>query len=528
MITNKNIKLYFLNLIFLIISSNSFSQTDKISLKSIWENPKIPDSIRFNAINKFYTNNSFNQPDSILLIINYHYNLAKEKRALVEMTNSLSQKYSAYYKKGNVKEAMQALEENYILTEKLNDKKALTIIYSNMGNIYGEQGKYQEAVRYFNKALSYFQENKIEKSEAAVMNNLGIIYFYMGNYDLALKHYIRSLTLYKKNKLEARAGTVQLNIGLVYFKQKNNNDAIKQAEAAIKTLLPFNDKYSLADCYFLLAQSYKELNNIDQAKFYLGKSIEIDDEFGNNSRIIERQSFKASLNFDTDINLATKQAEDILKLVNDDTENDLKVGVYGLLYKCYKKQNKIELSLTMLEKYTKYNDSLTLENYNLAVMEQAIQKEYEEKLYVNNSKNRKVTYGIIISCAILVSIFLFYYRKTVLENRIKRKELLEEVIRLKAIGSTKIAATSSEFELNQEKIETFISQKLNETDWKILNILLDNPVITNKEIAEKAFMSVDGIGSALRRMYIYFDIKDSKYKKTDLIREAIKISSNNE
>ena len=82
---------------------------------------------------------------------------------------------------------------------------------------------------------------------------------------------------------------------------------------------------------------------------------------------------------------------DKLKLVNDDTENDLKVGVYGLLYKCYKKQNKIELSLTMLEKYTKYNDSLTLENYNLAVMEQAIQKEYEEKLYVNNSKNRKET-----------------------------------------------------------------------------------------------------------------------------------------
>ncbi len=516
-----------LKIIFLFIfSTSSFvAQNKSADLITIWENPKNPDSTRFNAINKFYLNNSFEQPDSILKITNYHYNLAKEKRALIEMTYSLSQKYRAYYTKGDIKKAMQALEENYVLTKKLNDNKALTIIYSNMGNIYGEQGKYQEAVRYFNKTLKYFQENKIEKSEAAVLNNLGIIYFYMGNTDLALKHYKRSLLLYKKNKLEARAGTVQLNIGSVYFKQKKNKEAIKQAEGAIKTLLPFNDRYSLADCYFLLAQSYKELNNIDKAKLYLGKSIEIDDEFGNNSRIIERQSFKASLNFDTDINLATKQAEEVLKLVKDDTANELKVGIYNLLYKCYKKQNKIELSLAMHEKYAKYNDSLAKENYNLAVMEEAIQKEYKEKLQVNNSKNTQKTYGIIAFCTLLISFGLIYYRKTVIENRKKRDELLEEIEKLKSKDVNNLVVNPNEFELVRDKIEQSIDRKLNDTDWNVLNILLKEPDISNKEIAEKAFMSVDGIGSSLRRMYLYFDIKESKYKKISLITEAIKASS---
>jgi hypothetical protein len=37
-----------------------------------------------------------------------------------------------------------------------------------------------------------------------------------------------------------------------------------------------------------------------------------------------------------------------------------------------------------------------------------------------------------------------------------------------------------------------------------LHILLKEPDITNKEIAEKAFMSVDGIGSSLRRMLCVF------------------------
>jgi tetratricopeptide (TPR) repeat protein len=516
-----------LKIVFLLFfSSSSFvAQNKSVDLKAVWENTKNADSTRFNAINKFYLINSFEQPDSILKTTNYHYNLAKEKSALLEMTYSLTQKYRAYYTKGDIKKAMQVLQENYILTKKLNDNKALTIIYSNMGNIYGEQGKYQEAVRYFNKTLKYFQENKIEKSEAAVLNNLGIIYFYMGNTDLALKHYKRSLLLYKKNKLEARAGTVQLNIGSVYFKQKKNKEAINQAEGAIKTLLPFNDRYSLADCYFLLAQSYKELNNINKAKLYLGKSIEIDDEFGNNSRIIERQTFKASLNFDTDITLATKQAEEVLKLVKDDTENELKVGVYNLLYKCYKKQNKIELSLAMHEKYAKYNDSLATENYNLAVMEEAIQKEYKEKLHVNNSKNKEKTYGIIAFCILLISFVLIYYRKTVLDNRKKRDELLEEIKKLKNNEVNNLVVNPNEFELVRDKIEKSIDKKLNDTDWNVLNILLKEPDISNKEIAEKVFLSLDGIGSSLRRMYLYFDIKESKYKKISLITEAIKASS---
>jgi hypothetical protein len=36
-------------------------------------------------------------------------------------------------------------------------------------------------------------------------------------------------------------------------------------------------------------------------------------------------------------------------------------------------------------------------------------------------------------------------------------------------------------------------------------------------------MSIDGIGSSLRRMYEYFELKDTKYKKIALIIKAINI-----
>ena len=80
-------------------------------------------------------------------------------------------------------------------------------------------------------------------------------------------------------------------------------------------------------------------------------------------------------------------------------------------------------------------------------------------------------------------------------------------------------------DLNKEKLELAINKKINETDWNILNILLEDPVISNKYLADKAYMSVDGIGSSLRRMYEYFDIPNSKYMKIALLLKAIKISN---
>ena len=49
--------------------------------------------------------------------------------------------------------------------------------------------------------------------------------------------------------------------------------------------------------------------------------------------------------------------------------------------------------------------------------------------------------------------------------------------------------------------------------------------MTNRSIAEKAHLSIDGIGSSLRRMYGYFEIKETKYKKMALLHAAMKVSS---
>lgn len=114
-----------------------------------------------------------------------------------------------------------------------------------------------------------------------------------------------------------------------------------------------------------------------------------------------------------------------------------------------------------------------------------------------------------------------------MQSDTKTLALLEEINCLKNSSSAHLVVNVVEFQLDREKIQHYINRKLNDTDWKVLNLLLKQPWLSNKEIAKEAFLSFDGIGSALKRMYLNFEIKEKKYKqkKTALLIEAILASN---
>lgn len=132
---------------------------------------------------------------------------------------------------------------------------------------------------------------------------------------------------------------------------------------------------------------------------------------------------------------------------------------------------------------------------------------------------------LIITISLLIILIIIYYNFSQnKKNKERREELLNEIKFLKE-NKVESMLDSNKFKLSKDKIDYYLKRVLNETDWNVLLILLDNPVAMNKEIADKAFMSIDGIGSSLRRMYDYFEIKETKYKKVSLILTAIKISN---
>lgn len=533
----KTIKNKTILLLFLIIINTSYAQVSGDSLRLIWENENQLDSIRFNALEEYYEINNQIKPDSTLTSLNYHFELANEKNATLQLYRATKRKGNIHRLKGNYDIAMEAYTEAESLAKRLNDAILQAKIMGNMGNVFIYRQDYKQATEHFSKALKLYQELNNSDGESHMLTSLGSVFLILNNYDLALEYYEKSLSTLNKRGFEDRStAIIFINMGWTNFEKELYQDAKTYYEKGLKILQVKNEKFFIADCYSVLARIHLKLNQLEKANDYANKNLALNKELDIKSGIINAEITIAKIYFETDVDEALKRGESILINLPADTFKEFKRDLYELLYKCYKSQNKYDLSLKMYENYTVYNDSIQQEKNNFAVVSEAVKNDFELKVYENKLENenektalkvsqRKRTFAITIASTLLIFCVVFYFRSKMKKDQAKRDVLLDEIEKLKNNANKELIVDSNKFELVREKIEHSINRNLNETDWKVLNILLDDPVITNKEIAEKAFMSVDGIGSSLRRMYEYFEIKESKYKKISLLLEAIKTSN---
>ena len=515
---------------------SSYSQSKGDSLRFVWENKNELDSIRFKAIDAYYDLYTYSQPDSTLIVTAYHYELAQEKNAIEQMVWALNHKGIIHYSKGENDIANNFYTEAATLASPLNNPVLTSTIQGNIGNVYSRQKNYQKATQHYAAALKVFQEQKNEKGEARMLNNLGGIYQVIGNYDLALEYYYKSLSIFEKNDVQNRKiGLLFLNIGSIQLLQEKYDEAIASFEKSQTIFQTANESIFEAICINNIAEVYQKWGRANQAYIYAKKALEKSTALNQQWGIIKSRFIIAQVTFETNVEKATQEAEAILDSLPKGALKKTKKDIYELLYKCYKAQNKMSLSLETYELATRYSDSIQIEQNSFAVVREAVKNDFEVQLYENRLeseraqaalklKQLKSNFFIIGVSALLIIGIVLYFRSKSVKNRKTRDALLEELENLKKVEKSNLLVNSNAFELNREKIQESIGRKLNETDWKVLTIILEDPVIPNKKIAEKAYMSVDGIGSSLRRMYDYFEIKETKYKKISLLTDSIKRS----
>lgn len=522
----------------LIVTSNILLPSSILgqdSLTLILQNRLTPDSTKIKAINEYYKSQTYAKPETVLDLTFLHEKLAIHTNNQREVSQALNERSYAYFLIGDVKNSMQSIKHAIAVSEQLNDEVQLETLYVNLASILSSEGQYQDAINYYHKNLDLFRKAGKWEYEVITLNNIGIQLLNLEGYDLALNHFEEVLAIYKsKGKLDV-TGHVLAAMSLVYFHQGKLDLAISTARESIRLTEKDNNLVSKADAYFILAKSYQKKGDKNKARLYLDESIQINKELNSAPLMFDRLIFDATLSLDDDINIATKKAENLLRQLNGKISHSLKSQLYELLYNCYKSQGKYNKSLEMYEKHKIFSDSAATQKLKIDVMRQVIQKEYNDNLLKKDIESKEIQselktnhrnklIGILILSLILIAALLYYSRTKIIREKQKIEELLTELNILKK-QVDKVVGMDKNGDLNKEKLELAINKKINETDWNILNILLEDPVISNKDLADKAFMSVDGIGSSLRRMYEYFDIPNSKYMKIALLLKAIKISN---
>ena len=212
------------------------AQIPSDSLKLIWTDVNKSDSIRFKSISEFYYIKTYAQPDSIILLTKYHYNLAKQKNNTKQMANALNEMSYAYYVKGDLNKSSEILKQSIELFKLINEPKNLAVIQSNLGFIYFEEKKYLEAFLSFNESLKFIKKENLKTSESRLLTKLGEIYSILDELDLAMNYFNEAESICmatevnKKNQL----GSILENKAEVYFRLKNFKLAIDYSKKAIK------------------------------------------------------------------------------------------------------------------------------------------------------------------------------------------------------------------------------------------------------------------------------------------------------
>ena len=508
-----------------VFSRNNMNVQD--SLRSIWESSIIASEVRMEAAKSFYTNYGRISPNLAINALEVYVELAIETNDSREESGGLVNLGSVYRDLGKYDDAQAHYERALVLANELHDFTLSGVIEANIGNVYNDRGNLLNAFRKYRRALNIFKENADTLFTAYMYSSIGGINLQIENYELAESNYLKALEGFSALGAKERQ-TVQMNMARIEYERDHLIEAKALFEESLKQLQSQKDYVLEIGCYQYLSKINRKLHFDNKSLLFAKEALRLALDFGN-PYLIQEARIEVIENL-SDIDWLAS-ISGLLLGQEEFISNKTKERVYHRIRHIHMDKSEYEKALNALDQEIKYkgiNDSIRFSHLLIAetiVLEEEIifEKERSRERIEVIRKNIQlvVSFVGIILCLALASFFVLR------NSRLKRNKLLEQVQQLKRNQNPLVLAIDNQVNLNLELLERNINQKLNKTDWKVLNELVQNPIISNKMIAEKIFMSVEGVSSSLRRMYVYFDIDDTRYKKIALVMKAIQVSKSN-
>lgn len=417
------------------------------------------------------------------------------------------------------------------------DLLSLSRSYGNIGTLHyylGENGsgkasriEYEKAIAILKKSLPLrdklisstnpSMQSAGAKDKSITYSNLGEIYILLEEHDSAMKYANEAIALYKKFDYLTGIPFCLSNIGKIYAAKGQYEESINSFNKSIEKFNELGFSNELAEVYGGLSNVYKNYANAktttsDNKKIYLQRAL----SYGLQGYMLSNNN--TSVAVQKNIALSLKQ---LYELLGNEKEALKFANIYMAANDSLFSYNKIRALEDLEAKYQNELNQSKLEKQTLELEKKALiiaKKEKETMLWI----------WTFIAILLLVTIIIRQkYVKSVQEREAHINEInqLKQRVMAKIIAEKRTVSENSLVMLDKAKIEAAIDGNLNETDWKILNLCYQNPVITNKELADKVLRSLDGTGSSLRKMYRLFDIQGVKNKKVALVMLATQISN---
>jgi len=515
-----------------------FGQSSNAELDSLlqrWRNDSLELDERLGTLNKGYAQFHQEFPEVFLVELDTLLNLSQR-------ANQPSLAYEAHLRRGGLlnyrgqnEEALDAYDKAETVALSLGDSLRLGSVEKNRGIAHASREEYVEALEHFSSAVTCYRAAGDSARAREVGMALGSVFALLGDHVLAKAHY-RQIAMELSNGADhdRLRALLDLNLGWSQYKLAEFESAIELSLKALAKLRKYNSGFHIAGCLNNLAQIHLDRGDLELAMAYADSGTTQCETIGAVEDLLACELIRA------DIERQMGKPEMALQLL-DRIENEIqRRGDFELLeefhdirYAAFKALNNAEEALSEHERRQLYHDSVQAQTNSFAIARAAYEKDKEHQIQMvemnaqlqrdrQSLSQLRTVLGLVVGFGAVLAMLVVFILKMRAAQEEKRQRLLDEIQNLKS--SERNVAIPTFESLNRDRIENSIGRPLNETDWNVLNLLLDAPTITNAKLAEKACLSVDGIGSSLRRMYGYFDITETKYKKIALLHAAITIS----
>jgi len=431
------------------------AQVSGDSLAAVWNNEKLEDTVRLQAIQSWAWGLMYREPDSFFLLANTELDFARKSGERLWEGKALNSIGAYFYMKGDYPKAFSHFQKSLDIFLELDVKKSAAAIYSNLGLLYHQQGNSGAALDYQLKSLAINEQRKDSLGIAGDYNNIAIIYQNLQEYEKALEYYEKSLTLAKK--LNKDLSLPYNNIGSVYLSLENYLKALEYLQKSLDIRIATGDKTGMAAVYSNIGSAYTELGQYDKAAEFLLLSHQIYSTLGDKLGVATAQHLLGDLygrqkKYAAAIEWCRKSDEIAREI------QALHVERYACncLYSAYKSMGNTTRALEYHERFKLLTDSLQREDLELklnqmefaqAILADSLDRE-EERLKVQVAhqtemrKKSRTSNTILVLALILLMVALafmslmLYFRKSsgqfqLKAEQLEKQQLINEIALLK-------------------------------------------------------------------------------------------------
>jgi tetratricopeptide (TPR) repeat protein len=330
-----------------------------------------------------------------------------------------------YQEQGMYDKSFSYYRKVLLFFEQVSDKEASAWSYVNVGNVLFAKQDYQRAKEYYNKALQFFIKDQDKYGQATVLCNLGLIFNEQNQTDSALFMFSQALDYGKEISNNTHIGLSNKYLGHTYLQAKQIDEARIYFNKALEIFKLSHDYKRTAELYLLLGDLALKINDY--------KGVLQNYQFATNLFIQEKgnSGLAMSLNKTAEVyklkNNKQKAIETAKKALQIGESNNLLIEQQNSLYLLYNLYTEIENyknAFYFYEKYFSIRDSVFNENLanQISRLEiQIIENNYEKEISLL-SKNKEIQelklkkktnliYYFIITTLILLMLVLSNLRK---------------------------------------------------------------------------------------------------------------------